>query len=88
MKGSRPEARPSRKDGTVTAANASGINDGAAAVVLMTASEAKKRGLKPLATHRLLGQCRRRSDDHGHGADPGVARCAEEGGLEMRRTSI
>src|SRR6478752_3615514 len=37
------------KDGTVTAANASGINDGAAALVLMTASEAAKRGLKPLA---------------------------------------
>ncbi len=37
------------KDGTVTAANASGINDGAAAVVLMTAGEAKKRGLTPLA---------------------------------------
>jgi acetyl-CoA C-acetyltransferase len=38
------------KDGTVTAANASGINDGAAAVVLMTAEEARKRGLTPLAT--------------------------------------
>ncbi len=38
------------KEGTVTAGNASGINDGAAAVVLMTADEAKKRGLKPLAT--------------------------------------
>ncbi len=37
------------KDGTVTAANASGINDGAAALVLMTATEAAKRGLKPLA---------------------------------------
>ncbi|MGZ5956668.1 MAG: acetyl-CoA C-acetyltransferase [Caulobacteraceae bacterium] len=37
------------KDGTVTAANASGINDGAAALVLMTAEEARKRGLKPLA---------------------------------------
>src|SRR5712675_1448962 len=37
------------KDGTVTAANASGINDGAAAVVLMTASEAQKRGKTPLA---------------------------------------
>lgn len=37
------------KDGTVTAANASGLNDGAAAVVLMRASEAKKRGLKPFA---------------------------------------
>src|SRR5437867_2178657 len=37
------------KDGTVTAANASGINDGAAAVVLMRASEAQKRGLTPIA---------------------------------------
>jgi acetyl-CoA C-acetyltransferase len=37
------------KDGTVTAANASGINDGAAALVVMTAAEAKKRGLTPLA---------------------------------------
>jgi acetyl-CoA C-acetyltransferase len=38
-----------QKDGTVTAGNASGINDGAAAVVLMTAEEAKKRGIEPLA---------------------------------------
>ena len=37
------------KNGTVTAGNASGINDGAAAVVLMTADEARKRGLSPLA---------------------------------------
>jgi acetyl-CoA C-acetyltransferase len=38
-----------KKDGTVTAASASGINDGAAALVLMTADEAQKRGLTPLA---------------------------------------
>ncbi|WP_395543095.1 acetyl-CoA C-acetyltransferase [Neotabrizicola sp. sgz301269] len=37
------------KDGSVTAANASGINDGAAGVLLMTEEEAAKRGLKPLA---------------------------------------
>ena len=37
------------KEGTVTAGNASGLNDGAAAVVLMTRAEAEKRGLKPLA---------------------------------------
>jgi acetyl-CoA C-acetyltransferase len=37
------------KNGTVTAGNASGINDGAAAVVLMTAEEAQRRGIKPLA---------------------------------------
>lgn len=38
-----------KKDGTVTAGNASGINDGAAALVLMSEEEAQKRGLKPLA---------------------------------------
>ncbi|WP_431471140.1 acetyl-CoA C-acetyltransferase [Sphingosinithalassobacter sp. LHW66-3] len=38
-----------KKDGTVTAANASGINDGAAALVVMTAEEANRRGLTPLA---------------------------------------
>jgi acetyl-CoA C-acetyltransferase len=43
----RPAFDP--KEGTVTAANASGINDGAAVVVLMTAEEAKKRGITPLA---------------------------------------
>ncbi|HEY7748272.1 MAG TPA: acetyl-CoA C-acetyltransferase [Aestuariivirgaceae bacterium] len=37
------------KDGTVTAGNASGINDGAAAVILMSAQAAEKRGLEPLA---------------------------------------
>jgi acetyl-CoA C-acetyltransferase len=37
------------KEGTVTAGNASGINDGASAVVLMTAKEAEKRGLEPIA---------------------------------------
>ncbi len=39
-----------KKDGTVTAANASGINDGAAAVLMMSADKAKELGLKPLAT--------------------------------------
>ena len=38
-----------KKDGTVTPGNASGINDGAAAVILMSNDEAKKRSLKPLA---------------------------------------
>ena len=37
------------KDGSVTAANASGINDGAAVLILMSESEAKRRGLQPLA---------------------------------------
>lgn len=45
-----PELRPAfGKDGTVTAANASAISDGAAALVMMRESEAERRGLKPLA---------------------------------------
>ena len=51
------------KDGTVTAGNASGINDGAAAVVLMTAEEAAKRGVKPLATIKSWATC---------GVDPAI----------------
>jgi acetyl-CoA C-acetyltransferase len=46
-----PGLRPAfAKDGTVTAASSSSISDGAAALVLMSASEAQKQGLKPLAT--------------------------------------
>ncbi|TDI62906.1 MAG: acetyl-CoA C-acyltransferase [Alphaproteobacteria bacterium] len=48
-----PELRPAfRKGGTVTAANSSSISDGAAALVMMRASEAKARGLKPIAAIR------------------------------------
>ena len=52
-----------QKDGTVTAGNASGINDGAAAVVLMSKSEAEKRGIKPLAEIKSWASC---------GVDPSV----------------
>jgi acetyl-CoA C-acetyltransferase len=49
-----PKLRPAfDKDGTVTAANSSSISDGAAALVMMCESTAKKRGLKPIA--RFLG---------------------------------
>jgi acetyl-CoA C-acetyltransferase len=49
-----PQLKPAfRKDGTVTAANSSSISDGAAALVMMRGSEAKRRGLTPLA--RVIG---------------------------------
>jgi acetyl-CoA C-acetyltransferase len=51
------------KDGTVTAGNASGINDGASVVVLMTAQEAAKRGITPLARIAGWGQA---------GVDPSI----------------
>jgi len=48
-----PQLRPAfTKDGTVTAANASTINDGAAALVLMSAEKARELGMQPLATIR------------------------------------
>ena len=70
------------KEGTVTAANASGINDGAAAVVLMKASRGRQARQDAARAHRVVGACRRRSGDHGHRPDPGFARGAQEGRLE------
>jgi acetyl-CoA C-acetyltransferase len=56
-----PHLKPAfRKDGTVTAANSSSISDGAAALVLMRASEAKRRKLKPLA--RIVSQATHAQD--------------------------
>ncbi len=52
-----------QKDGTVTAGNASGINDGAAAIVMMSKAEAEKRGLKPLAEIKSWASC---------GVDPSI----------------
>jgi len=46
-----------QKDGTVTAGNSSGINDGAAAVVLMNETEADKRGLKKLVKIKSWASC-------------------------------
>ena len=46
-----------KKDGTVTAGNASGINDGAAAVTLMSSLEAEKRGLEKLVTVKSWASC-------------------------------
>src|SRR3990167_8569420 len=56
-----PGLKPAfRKDGTITAANASSISDGASALVLMTAEEAARRGLKPLA--KIVGHATQSQD--------------------------
>ena len=74
-----------KKDGTVTAGNASGINDGAAAVVLMDGDAAKRRGLKPLA--RLVAYAHAGVDPKvmGIGPVPAVAQGAGEGRADDRR---
>jgi acetyl-CoA C-acetyltransferase len=73
------------KDGSVTAANASGLNDGAAALVLMTADEAERRGLKPLARIASWAHAGVEPEIMGTGPDPRHPQGAGEGRLEGRR---
>ncbi|WP_158971031.1 acetyl-CoA C-acyltransferase family protein [Chachezhania sediminis] len=87
-KATSPEAlaglRPAfRKDGTVTAGNASGINDGAAAVVLARAEAAEKAGLNPRA--RVLGYAHAgvRPEVMGIGPIPAVRNLMERTGLTV-----
>lgn len=69
-----PSLRPAfKKDGTVTAANASSISDGGSALVLMRESEAQKRGLKPLA--RIVAHST-------HSQHPSEFTCAPVGAIE------
>ena len=68
------------KEGTVTAANASGLNDGAAAVVLMSADEAKKRGLTPLATIRSWAHAGVEPEIMGTGPIPAMRKALEKAG--------
>jgi acetyl-CoA C-acetyltransferase len=72
-----------RKDGTVTAGNASGINDAAAAVVLMERSAAEARGLQPLA--RLVGYAHAGVEPKymGIGPVPAVRKLLERTGLRV-----
>jgi acetyl-CoA C-acetyltransferase len=72
------------KDGTVTAGSASGINDGAAAVVLMTLAEAKKRGITPLA--RIVSWAHAGVDPSimGTGPIPASKRALEKAGWSVK----
>jgi len=77
-----------KKDGTVTAGNASGINDGAAAVVLMERAAAEKRGLKPMArlvSYGLAGV------DHkimGIGPVPASTSALAKAGLKLEQMDV
>jgi acetyl-CoA C-acetyltransferase len=68
------------KDGTVTAANASGINDGAAAVVVMSAKKADALGLQPLARIRAYANAGVDPSVMGMGPVPASRRCLERAG--------
>lgn len=71
------------KDGTVTAANASGINDGAAALVLMSAAEARRRGLKPLARIASWAHAGVEPEIMGTGPIPSSRRALERAGWSV-----
>ena len=68
------------KDGTVTAANASGLNDGAAAVVVMSESKAKELGLEPLATIAAYSSTGVSPAIMGTGPIPASQKCLEKAG--------
>ncbi|MES2832853.1 MAG: acetyl-CoA C-acetyltransferase [Pseudomonadota bacterium] len=68
------------KDGTVTAGNASGINDGAAAVVMMTATRARELGLTVLATIKAYASAGLDPTIMGMGPVPASQRCLQKAG--------
>ncbi len=77
-----------KKDGSVTAGNASGLNDGASAVVLMEAEAAKKAGIKPMA--RLVSYAHAGVDPliMGIGPVPATKRALERAGLKIEDLDV
>jgi acetyl-CoA C-acetyltransferase len=72
-----------KKDGTVTAGNASGINDGAAAVVLMSEEIAKEKGLRPMATVLSYAHCAVPPEIMGIGPVCATKKALERSGLKL-----
>jgi acetyl-CoA C-acetyltransferase len=72
-----------KKDGTVTAGNASGINDGAASVVLMERKAAEKKGLKPMARLVAYGHAGVEPSLMGLGPIPAVQNALKKAGLKV-----
>jgi acetyl-CoA acetyltransferase family protein len=72
-----------QKDGTVTAGNASPLNDGAAALVLMSAERARERGLRPLARFVASAAAGVHPDYMGIGPVPATLKALERAGLQV-----
>ena len=77
-----------QKDGTVTAGNASGINDGAAAVTLMSEEEAKKRDLKRLVTIKSWASCGVEPSLMGTGPIPASKKALELAGWKIEDVDL
>ncbi|RQO33865.1 acetyl-CoA C-acetyltransferase [Herminiimonas sp. KBW02] len=76
------------KDGTVTAGNASGINDGAAAVIMMTAQKAKELGLKPLAKIKAYSSAGVDPSIMGMGPVPAAQLCLKKAGWKHQDVDL
>ncbi|MBP0905575.1 acetyl-CoA C-acyltransferase [Mariniflexile gromovii] len=80
-----PQLRPAfSKDGTVTAANASTINDGAAAVILMSKTKAKEHGLKPLATIKSYADAAHEPDWFTTAPAKALPKALNKAGIELK----
>ena len=77
-----------RKEGTVTAGNASGLNDGAAAVVLMTSGRAAELGLKPLGKIISYGWAGVEPDLMGYGPVPAVRKALKKAGMTLEQMEL
>jgi acetyl-CoA C-acetyltransferase len=77
-----------KKDGSVTAGNASGINDGAAAVVMMERAAAEKKGLKPMARLLSYGIAGVDPKIMGIGPVPASKRALEKAGLTIEQMDV
>jgi acetyl-CoA C-acetyltransferase len=77
-----------KKDGSVTAGNASGINDGAAAIVLMSEEKAKELGVTPLATLKAYGAGGVDPSVMGIGPVPAVKQALSRAGLTMENIDL
>ena len=77
-----------KKDGTVTAGNASGINDGAAAVVVMSKKKADELGLKPLVTIKANASAGVDPSIMGIGPVPAVRRVLEKASVSMEDLNL
>ncbi len=77
-----------KENGTVTAGNASGLNDAAAAVVLMERAEAERRGLKPLARLVSYGHAGVDPKTMGIGPVPATQMALERAGLTVKDLDV
>ncbi len=80
--------RPINKDGFVTAGNASGINDGAAAIVVMSEEKAKELGVKPMATWVAGALAGCRPEVMGIGPVPATKKVMEKAGMTIDQFDI